>query len=372
MNAMRQFTNLAGVLLSAALLGACAASVDQKKIDYRAAPSSSLEVPPDLVKPPTDDQMTAPGVTPSGGATYSGYSAQLKDPRINQTSILPPQPNIKVVRAGAQRWLVVQGQPQQVWPAIREFFTSNGLSIAKADAQTGIIETEWAENHAQIPRGFIKKNLGKVFKSFSSTGTRDKFRVRLERGEAAGTTDIYLSHRGMVEIVQSRAGAGETVWQPRPPDAELEAEMLYLLMAHLGMDNKPAKTSVNGPPSAERAKLNRDDQNQPLLIVYDDLDRAWRRVGLALDQVGVPVEERDRDKRLYYVRYNLNAPDKSGDDKAPNAQQGGARYQIVLRGARSTTEVRVLTKDGKDTSAGSGGKTDTGGQILSLLYEQLK
>jgi hypothetical protein len=86
----------------------------------------------------------------------------------------------------------------------------------------------------------------------------------------------------------------------------------------------------------------------------------------------VPVEERDRDKRLYYVRYNLNASDKSGNNKAPGAQQDSARYQVVLRGAPSMTEVRVLTKDGKDVYAGRGGKTDTGEQILSLLYEQLK
>jgi outer membrane protein assembly factor BamC len=363
---MRQFTRLAAGLLSAALLGACAASIEQdKKIDYRTTALPSLEVPPDLVKPPADDQMAPSTLTPSGSTTYSGYSAQLKDPRINQTSVLPPQQNIKVERAGAQRWLVVQGEPERVWPAIREFFVANGLAIAKEDAEIGIIETEWTENHAQAPSNFISK----VF----SHSMRDKFRVRLERGETAGTTELYLTHRGIVEIVRANGtGPVETLWQPRPPDAELEAEMLHLLMARLGMDNKQAKNLVNGPPSAERAKLNRDNQNHPILIVYDDLERAWRRVGLALDRVGVPVEERDRDKRLYYVRYNLNASDKSGNNKASGAQQDSVRYQVVLRGAPSTTEVRVLTKDGKDVYAGRGGKTDTSEQILSLLYEQLK
>ena len=363
---MCKFTRLAAGLLSAALLGACAASVDQdKKINYRTTAPPALEVPPDLVKPPSDNQVTVPAPAPSGGATYSGYSAQLKDPRINQAPVLPPQQNIKVERAGAQRWLVVQGKPEQVWPAIREFFISNGLSIAKENAQTGIVETEWAENYAKAPRNFISK----VF----SPSTRDKFRVRLERGETAGTTEIYLSHRGIVEIVQANSnGPSETLWRPRPPDAELEAEMLHLLMAHLGIDNKKAKNLVNSPPSAERAKLNRDAKNHPILIVYDDLERAWRRVGLALDHVGVPVEERDRDKRLYYVRYVLDTPDKPGNNKAPGAQQDSARYQVVLRGAPSMTEVRVLTKDGKDVYAGRGGKTDTGEQILSLLYEQLK
>ncbi|HLQ27461.1 MAG TPA: outer membrane protein assembly factor BamC [Acidiferrobacterales bacterium] len=366
MSAMRQFTSLAAGLLSAALLGACAGSVEQdKKIDYGTVTLPPLEVPPDLVKPPVDEQMTAPTLTPSGSATYSGYSAQMKDPRINQTSVLPPQQNIKVARAGAQRWLVVKGEPEQVWPAIREFFINNGLSIAKENAEAGIIETEWAENHAH--------------KSFFSTGTRDKFRVRLERGEAAGTTEIYLSHRGMVEIVQgSGNGPIETLWQPRPPDAELEAEMLHLLMVHLGVDNKQAKSLLNGPASAERAKLNRDNQNDPVLIVYDDLERAWRRVGLALDHVGLPVEERDHDKRLYNVRYNLNddgknEPGKSGNNKKPEAQQDSARYQIVLRGVPSMTEVRVLAKDGAEAAPGAaGGKTNTSEQILSLLYEQLK
>ena len=50
-----------------------------------------------------------------------------------------------------------------------------------------------------MPQDFIRNTLGKVFDSLYSTGERDKFRTRLERN-AAGGTEIYISHRGMIEV----------------------------------------------------------------------------------------------------------------------------------------------------------------------------
>ncbi len=363
----RKFFAPAVYLTCATMLYACAGSDQGQKIDYRLTAPHPLEVPPDLVKPPVDEQMAVPA---PAGATYSGYSAQLKDPRTGKIAVFPPQPNIKIARDGAQRWLVVEGAPQQVWPAIREFFIANGLSIARENAQAGIIETDWAENHAQRPRDAVQKSTGKIL------GTRDKFRVRLERGETAGTTEIYLSHRGLAEIApESRTGAAEAQWQPRPSDPELEAEMLHLLMAYLGMENKQAEGLLHNPLPAERAKLNRDAEDRPMLIVYDDLERAWRRVGLALDHAGLPVEDRDYDHRRYDVLYNSNDDGKNksaGNNKQSAIARDSARYQITLHSAASATEVRVVPKNGEDAKSDPTGRSDTGEQILGLLYEQLK
>ena len=51
-----------------------------------------------------------------------------------------------------------------------------------------------------------------------------------------------------------------------------------------------------------RARLV-DGQPTPTLQVDDGFDRAWRRVGIALDRSGFTVEDRDRAQGLYFVRY---------------------------------------------------------------------
>ena len=106
------------------------------------------------------------------------------------------------------------------------------------------METDWAEDRAKIPQDAIRSVLGKVLDGLYSTAERDKFRTRLERGTAAGTTEIYISHRGMYEVIEGGDGGNSTIWQPRPADPELEAEMLRRLMVRFGVEESRAKTQM--------------------------------------------------------------------------------------------------------------------------------
>ncbi|MFL6655534.1 MAG: outer membrane protein assembly factor BamC, partial [Sulfurifustis sp.] len=210
--------------------------------------------------------------------------------------------------------------------------------------------------------------------STQSTATRDKYNVRLERGTAPGTTEIYLTHRAMEEVAPDASGAARAGWQVRPGDPELEAEMLHRLVAQLS-DMRPVQTATNTAPqetsvSAPNARLSRSNNGVPLLTLEDSLDRAWRRVGLSLDRIGFTVEDRDRSKGIYYVRYI--DPDTVGEkpgflkrmfrsEVAPHNQ-----FQVQVKPIESGSSVEVLDKDG----AASASKTSE--RILSLLYEQLK
>ena len=49
--------------------------------------------------------------------------------------------------------------------------------------------------------------------------------------------------------------------------------------------------------------MTKGEEGNGVLTLDEPFDRAWRRVGLALDRVGFTVEDRDRAKGLYYVRY---------------------------------------------------------------------
>ena len=95
----------------------------------------------------------------------------------------------------------------------------------------------------------------------------------------------------------------------------------------------------------------------------EQFDRAWRRVGLALDRVGFTVEDRDRSKGIYFVRYiDPQVDNKSADSKGWLSKQ----YRVVVKDLGEHAEVNVLNKDGaREQSA-------TANRILSLLHEQLR
>jgi outer membrane protein assembly factor BamC len=241
--------------------------------------------------------------------------------------------------------------------------------------EAGVMETDWNENRARVPDGILRNTLGKLLDSVYSTSERDKFRTRLERGTEAGTTEIYISHRGMEEVYTSIA-KDETKWQPRPPDPELEAEMLRRLMVRLGVQEDRAKTQVAVAKEPPRATLTKTTAGGTLALT-EQFDRAWRRVGLALDRVGFTVEDRDRSKGIYFVRYidpqldNKTAENKGwfsrlkfwGNDDPKKSDQ---QYRVVVKDLGESAEVNVLNKNGAPE------QSPTANRILSLLHEQLR
>ena len=376
--------NVVGFVLLALLAGCSSMQdlVQGQKIQYKTEGGQlpSLEVPPDLTAPSRDDRYAVPDVNPQGSATLSTYNAERSGAlRSASSEVLPNIGKMHIERAGSERWLVVSEAPEKVWPVVKEFWQGLGFLIKTENPDVGVMETDWAENRANIPKSPIRNLLGKVIDSVYSTGERDKFRTRLERGKAPGTTEIYISHRGMVEVYTD-SNKDNTVWQPRPPDPELEAEFLRRLMVRFGVEDARAKAELTSKDEKiERAKLVRAADGSDSLQLDDAFDRAWRRVGLALDRVGFTVEDRDRSKGYYFVRYvdpqidGQKAPDKDKgflsklafwrSDKTPiKAEQ----YRVLVKQSGSVSEVQVLNKDGQPE------RSDTGRRILSLLHEQLK
>ncbi|NWG30945.1 MAG: outer membrane protein assembly factor BamC [Rhodocyclaceae bacterium] len=376
---------IAGTLVSVAFLSACSGNIlpESKKIEYKSAGKlPSLEVPPDLTQPSRDDRYAVPDITPKGSATYSEYASERKGGTTTAaaTPVLPNAEKMRIERAGSQRWLVVAGTPEQLWPQIKEFWQELGFIIDLELPEAGVMETDWAENRAKIPQDIIRSTIGKVFDSLYSTPERDKFRTRIEKGTEPGTVEIYISHRGMYEVYVTE-GKDQTRWQPRPPDPELEAEMLRRLMVRLGVEETRAKTLMAADKAPERAKLARAPDGTGTLLIEEPFDRAWRRVGLALDRVGFTVEDRDRSQGLYYVRYiDPEAdPKKKGEGegwlsklnplnlfKSKPEVDPKQQYRIHVQGNGPESNVRVLTREG------GADNSETAKKILGLLFDQLK
>ena len=351
------------------------------KLDYKSQATvkvKSLEVPPELNAAARDERFDIPG--DKGPQTLSAYTQQKATgtPVVAGSTVLPTVKDARVERAGGQRWLVVGLKPEEAWPVIKDFWQEQGFLIKVESQDTGILETDWAENRAKIPQDFIRNTIGKVIDGLYSTGERDKFRTRVERG-ADGGSEIYISNRGAKETIVGVQG-GNTVWESRPSDPELEAEFLRRLLVRFGSDKEQAKSIVAsgfvtpGASGPVRSKLVAAGTGaQGYVELEDPFDRAWRRVGLALDRVGFTVEDRDRNQGLYFVRYvdpNAEVNNKDGfftkifssEDKLKQA----AQYRIAVRTQAATTRVTVQDKNGVAVT------TDVGGRILALVNDQLK
>ena len=370
-----------GLVLSALLLSLTGCSFvgsvfESDKLDYRASKKAPpLDIPPDLTQLQKDNRYAIPDGR--GVATASGYQKGVTPAGVPAAAAgdavgVPNSAAVKVERNGNQRWLVVKQTPEQLWPQLKQFWADSGFTVEEESLTTGTMETNWAENRSKIPQDVIRRTLGKVFDSAYSTGERDKFRTRLERAPD-GSTEIYISHRGAEEVLTGSAKE-ITQWTVRPNDPGLEAQFLAKLMARLTgvADVKTATVEVqNAAIQPQHAKLV-----GTTVEVDEGFDRAWRRVGLALDRVGFTVEDRDRVNGVYFVRYvDPDAVGTTGFLKklftfgaAADKEKEAQRYRVAVKSApnASVSTVTVLTNDGKPET------TATGAKILRLLGDELK
>ena len=377
-------------LLAAAAAAVVSGCASESGVDYKKAGTlPPLEVPPDLTAPARDNRYAVPEAARSS-ATLSGYQAERRDQparaagTATTTNVLPEVERMRIERAGTQRWLVVQGEPpEKLWPLVKDFWQESGFLLKMENPQAGVMETDWAESRPRIPEGAVREFLGKVLESLYSTSERDKYRTRLDRAPDGGT-EIYISHRGMQELYTTReptsSTPGQTAWQPRPPDPELEAEFLRRLMVRLGARDEKAQQLAAVSAPQQRADIIKANDGTERLQVHEPFDRAWRRVGLALDRVGFTVEDRDRQKGLYFVRYadpeaEMGEKDPgilgriagwfSNDSKVKPEQY---RVQVTQEsgGTAAGSQVYVLNKEG------AAERSKTAQRILALLHEQLK
>ncbi|WP_082616394.1 outer membrane protein assembly factor BamC [Massilia sp. Root418] len=376
------YAAIAAMAVSLTGCGMISSVVGNDKVDYKSAKkASTLDVPPDLTQLQADNRYSLPDST-RGVATASGYQAQraaggtVAAPAGSSNQVATTgSDSVKVMRAGNQRWLVVKQTPEQLWPQLKNFWEESGFTLSLNEPKAGILETEWNENRAKIPQDFVRNTIGKVFDSLYSSGERDKFRTRLER-LPDGSTEVYISHRGAEEVITG-AQKETTMWTARPNDPNLEALFIAKLMTKLGggKDEASSRTAVDNAIVQPQHATLKGAGAERLVEVDEGFDRAWRRVGLALDRAGFTVEDRDRVQGIYFVRYvDQDAGATKGffsklfswgsSEKDKEAQ----RYRVAVKAGASgsTSDVTVLSNDGKpETSA-------TGEKILTLLHEQLK
>ncbi|OAJ69333.1 hypothetical protein A7976_00150 [Methylobacillus sp. MM3] len=392
--------------------------------DYKSAGRGKpLEVPPDLTSASASDTYNVPG-----GTTYSQYSEGQGQQEEQTEKILPTSDSVKMERAGSQRWLVVQAPPEKVWPVVREFWNELGFAVRTENPQTGVMETEWVD-----PSDLTKDKEGNYLDKFqgwldklNALSSRQKFRTRIDRGTEEETTEVYLSHRSVSDVpddgkqrVRTIYGEVETGYrnedfekkkgskEGRAIAEDIDAELLRRLMVRMGVEEQKSHTIMAAASTEKRATFEQDKSGNTKLTVNDPFDRAWRRVGLALDRIGFVVEDRDRSRGVFFVRYSdisIDDPQSEakkkglldtlkfwGDDEeekskapAPKKEEKGLTDKLKFWGedkdkAEREKQYRIQIGRGEETSAvtvtDQNGQVDvspTANRILAMLYDQLK
>ena len=363
-------SKIVSLLMIFVLISGCSWFGGKKSSSQGRRDNQSLEVPPELTQPQTSGAMDIPVVTPEQ-ARYGSQQVNQQAAVVN-TALLPATPGATVKQEGSIRWAELESRPEVIWQESQGFFRSLGFEISYEDPKLGMMQTNWLSNRAYSNVGFWKSLFGAVV----VTGLRDRYRVRLERTDNPNITRMYLVHQGLLEdVIEDDSGENiNRVWRWRPNDPELEAEVLKRFLVFRGMDEKQAEQVTKKPkPRVERAVLQ-DVSNGQIVVVNDNFARTWRRVGVAIDRLGLIVTDRNRSEGIYYLQLSddfveqHNKEDSGlmkkwfgGDDDTKSS----ATYVMKLEERGETTTVSLHDQNGQlDNSA-------TAKKLNKLLYQQL-
>ena len=262
----------------------------------------------------------------------------------------------RIVRAGNERWLVVKATPEQAWNTMRQFWTDIGFVLA--------VEQPHDRHHGNRLGREPRRDSARIRCAGRSASTstsstrrykRDKFRTRIERGAEPGTVEIYISHRGMEQVptakidssLAGRVRVGGAAAESRPRSRDADAADDALRRARAQAAQRPCASTRAAAGARARARSRRARDGSSKLVVDDAFDRAWRRVGLALDRIGFTVVDRDRSQRRVFRPLR-----RSRQRRREGTRPGLARQAHVLEDRREgTPEQYRITSSEADADA---------------------
>ncbi|QGZ61179.1 outer membrane protein assembly factor BamC [Paraburkholderia acidisoli] len=395
----RLATRAVALLMAGGLVAGCS-SPTPGKIDYRSdakAKQASLAVPPNMLDE-TSDQRT---LAPQGGETSlsSLKQTQADAPPSDQTSVLPQLPGMHLQRDGTESWLVIDNRtPDQVWAQVRRFWQEQGFLLVVDQRDKGVMETDWNETHPKISDGIIRNTLSWATGNSYVTAERNKYRTRLETSPTGGTY-VFISQKGLSEQL-SGTNNDTSKWVPKPNDPGLEAEYLKRLMVTLSRA-KPgvpdaqiaaeadAKANPKKVPDAAAASIAAQNvaavgqqsggsegtsgqYSSTELTLGEPYDRAWVRVGIALDRGNFTVDDSDRTKGIYYVRY-VDPKDMTSAEQGfwnqifhGRKEKVAKQYKVNVRAVtENQTRVAIIDDNGQVDSS------RPAREIMSLVVDEL-
>ena len=179
---------------------------------------------------------------------------------------------------------------------------------------------------------------------------------RTDYEKAESLPDLEIPPDLTTDAIQDRMAVPQS---PAMPAFSARADM-----------SRPGAVSPGIAVSTEGAQLKNAGDGKLYLSLDEELESAWGRVSLALEQAQFEIDEADQDKGLFHVRYlTSDAPQEQRGFWSKlafwNKTDDPDLYRISLTGVGEKTEVVVVDSNGEwDTS-------EPAGQLLSRLHAQL-
>lgn len=308
---------------------------DNTKKYRKAETMPPLDIPPDLSTARINDEIAG---NQNSTTTYSEFEEAANNPLASKYSVtVELKPSLS--GEGKKRHLMMPTTREITWQRLLDFWAQKkDITIKRKDIRIGLMDTQ--------------------------AGSDDYgYRVRIERGDTSKITKVYVT------------GTAFEV------NAQKDEAMLRQIADYLGglyqqQQAKIKQQQQSEPQSASvKTMLLDEDRGHKSLFVEQDFTDVWRRVGRVLDSKGFAVEDRDRSRGLYYVRYidpfNEAEQDEEGilsklafwkddDEKKPEEF-----YYIKLISDAENTKIIILDTEQVRTSS------DTAKRLLGLLQEQL-
>ena len=367
---MKAGLNILVAIMLANLVACSSSSSDLRYLDSRVSPG--LEIPPDLTTDSTNSAFELPAV----------FFSESDDPDSRKKiPVLAIVESLKIEGFADFYWLSLDAPVDELYQLVREFWASEGFTLALDEPVIGIMETEWVykeEGGHKEDQGFFAR----LFSSRNLSESQDQFRTRIAKDGADQGVRIYISHRGtefnFTKLTKHNLAEIDNSWNFRQSDSELEVEMLSRLMIYLGLRRAEAEQQLdNVKLFASRASFNTDYlKEETYLLVQEGYSRTWYRTLHQLERMNFEVANATFKSGLLgnkgVIRVNTDM-DVEVEDRGFlslfAAEIKVVKKQIILiisEETYDTTRISIETIDGEadNSSEGIG--------FLTLLYQNIK
>ncbi len=348
-------------------LTACSSGSDFKYLDIRTA--ANLEVPPDLTQVALNDKFEIP----------SNFSSSLGE-TVNKIPVLAQVDSVKLEGTADFYWLSIDGQIENLYKTIKNFWASEGFALDIDEPVIGIMQTQWIlkEEGGAEDRGF----LANLFASDNLSESQDQYRTRIAKDSDTDATRIYISHRGTqykhkLETKQNEDSEPND-WAFRAPEPELEIEMLSRLMVYLGLEQVDVDLRVANLKMFEpRASIHTDNsENETFLLVRAVKRQTWNRLLHELDRLDIEVVSANPAGGLsgdgvVFVKTVYETLEKA-KGLASIFSSGEARLvqkEVVLVVSKESHE---LTRISLETPEGEVEESAEGLEFLTMLFDHIR
>ncbi|MBL6902194.1 MAG: outer membrane protein assembly factor BamC [Luminiphilus sp.] len=252
--------------------------------DYaEAVEADSIVVPPDLDSKAIQQAYPIPDVAENLAIPVTG-----KTPRPAPLTAGSQLDAVRLQRLGDNGWAVVNVAPGQLWPQVRAFLVSSGISVSAVDASAGLIDT--------------------TFVLLEDRSLESRFRFRVDSGVQRNTSELHILQQNMAKDLDL------TVWPANSDDADLEQVMLRNIAQFIANSAESAPVSMMAEQAitgAGRIALEEDVDGARLRLALP-FNRAWAAVEKGFSDAGFRLDDKNRSEGVFYVTYV--GPDGEDDD----------------------------------------------------------